>query len=53
MVDILFYASIACQDADAIMLRINRQENLPQQVKIELVETIEEATPHCPWDAID
>ena len=53
MVDILFYISIACQDADAIMLRINRQENLPQQVKIELVETIEEATPHCPWDAID
>jgi len=53
MVEILFYASIACRDADAIMLRINRQENLPQQVKIELVETIEEATPHCPWDAND
>ena len=53
MVDILLYASIACADADAIMLRINRQENLPKKVKIELVETIEEATPHCPWDAID
>ena len=53
MLDILLYASISCPDADAIMLRINRHENLPKQVKVELVETIKDSTPNCYWDAND
>ena len=53
MLEILFYASISCPDADAIMLRVEQQENLPKQVKIELVETIKESTPNCYWDAND
>ena len=53
MVEILLYASISCPDADAIMFRIKQQENLPKQVKIELVETIKESTPNCYWDAND
>ena len=53
MLEFLLYASISCPDADAIMLRVEQQENLPKQVKIELVETIKESTPNCYWDAND
>jgi len=53
MVDLLLYSSIACADADAIMLRMKANEDLPQVVRIELVETVKESTPHCYWDAND
>ena len=53
MVDFLLYSSLLCEDADAIMLRIQSNENLNSIVKVELVETIQEATPNCPWDAND
>tara|TARA_B100001063_G_C16682928_1_gene512793 strand:- start:3 stop:164 length:162 start_codon:yes stop_codon:yes gene_type:complete len=53
MVDLLLYSTIACADADAIMLRMKANEDLPQVVRIELVETVKESTPHCYWDAND
>jgi len=53
MVDLLLYSTLACADADAIMLRMESYEDLPQQVRIELVETVKESTPHCYWDAND
>jgi len=53
MVDLLLYSTIACADADAIVLRMKANEDLPQVVKVELVETVKESTPHCYWDAND
>ena len=53
MVDLLLYSSIACADADAIMLRMKANEDLPQVMRIELIETVKESTPHCYWDAND
>jgi hypothetical protein len=54
MIDLLLYSGMLCADADALMLKIkaNRSE-LPPQVVIELVETVKESTPECPWDAND
>ena len=53
MVDLLLYSSIACADADAIMLRMKANEDIPQMVRIELIETVKDSTPHCYWDAND
>jgi len=53
MVDLLLYSSLLCEDADAIMLRIKANENLDNVVKVELIDTMKEATPNCPWDAND
>ena len=53
MIEILLYSSITCQDADAIMLRMKANENIPHEVKVELVETVKESTPYCYWDAND
>ena len=53
MVDLLLYTTLTCQQADAIMLRVKANEDLSKMVKIELVETLKEATPECKWDAND
>ena len=53
MIDLLLYSSISCADADAIMLRIKKHEDLPEVVRVELVETVKESTPDCYWDAND
>ena len=53
MVDLLLYSTLACADADAIMLKMKANEDLPQVVRIELIETVKESTPHCYWDAND
>ncbi len=53
MIDLLLYSSISCVDADAIMIRIKKHDNLPEVVKVELVETVKESTPNCYWDAND
>ena len=53
MIEFLLYSSLSCSDADSIMLRMKSNENLSNQVKIELVETIKESTPECYWDAND
>ena len=53
MAEFLLYTTLLCEDADAIMLRIQSNENLNSIVKVELIDTIQEATPNCPWDAND
>ena len=53
MVDFLLYSSLLCEDADAIMLRIKKNEDMDKIIRLELVETIKDSTPHCPWDAND
>ena len=53
MVEFLLYSSLLCEDADAIMLRIKKNEDMDKIVRLELVETIKDSTPHCPWDAND
>jgi hypothetical protein len=54
MLELLFYSSLTCQQADAIMLRMKANENISDAFKVELVETVKESTPECyPWDAHD
>ena len=53
MFELLLYSNIACVDAVDMVGRLNAHENMSEAVKAELVEVIQEATPHCPWDAND
>ena len=55
MIELLLYAQMACADADAIMLRIQKHEHLDAEWKLELVETIKDYVPECEfhWDAND
>jgi hypothetical protein len=54
MLEILFYSSLTCAQADAVMLRMKANENIPPEYKVELIEVMKESTPDCyPWDAHD
>jgi len=54
LIEVLLSTALTCQEADALMLRIERHENLPDMVKVELVETIKDSTnSECMWDAND
>ena len=54
LIEVLLSTALTCQEADALMLRIERHENLPDLVKIELVETVKDSTnSECMWDAND
>ncbi|WDS60967.1 hypothetical protein SBM1_00094 [Synechococcus phage S-BM1] len=53
MIDLLLYASIACQDAADMIGRVKANESMSKIVRTEIVETIKDATPHCKWDAND
>ena len=55
MVELLLSTTMACADADKIMLRIITNEHLNESWKIELVETIKDYVPECDfyWDAND
>ena len=53
LIESLLYTTISCADADAILLRIDSHKNLPDTIKVELVETVKESTPDCYWDAND
>ena len=55
MVELLLYSSMACADADALMLRIKAQKHLEPKIQVELVETVKESVPECEfnWDAND
>jgi len=53
MIELLLYSSLACPDADAMIFRIRKHENLAPEVKIELVETVKESVPECYWGAND
>ncbi|AON98774.1 hypothetical protein LIS061010_189 [Synechococcus phage S-RIM2] len=55
MIELLLSTTMACSDADAIMLRIRKNEHLEPEYKVELVETIKDYVPECRyyWDAND
>lgn len=49
----LFYTTINCIDAVDMIERLEAHTSMNDAVKVELVEVIQEATPHCSWDAND
>ena len=53
MIELLLYSSMACPDADALILRIQKHEYMKAEVKLELVETVKESVPECYWGAND
>ena len=53
MINFLLYADLKCTDAADIISRVKAHDNMNNLVKQEVILTIEEATPHCPWDAND
>ncbi len=53
MVELLLYTSLTCQQTDAIMLRMQQNENIDNVLRIELVEVMKESNPECYWDAND
>jgi len=54
MLELFFYSSLTCQQADSIMFRMKTNENIPPEYKVELIEVMKESTPECyPWDAND
>ena len=53
MIELFLSASMACPDADAMILRIEKHKTLKPEVKIELVETVKDSLPECYWGAND
>ena len=53
MVELLLYTTLTCREANELMLRISKHQDLPASVMIELVETAKESAPECYWDAND
>jgi len=53
MLELLFYTTLTCSQTDAIMLRMRKNENIPPQYKVELIEVMKESNPNCYWDAND
>jgi len=55
MIELLLSTTMACTDADALILGIKKHEGLKPQWKLELVETVKESVPECShyWDAND
>ena len=53
MLELLLYAGMSCPNADALILRVQKHEDLKPEWKIELVETIKDSVPECYWDAND
>ena len=53
MLELLLYANMNCIDAAAVLERAKNHEALDNEMKAELIEVLQEATPHCDWDAND
>nr|BAR31722.1 hypothetical protein [uncultured Mediterranean phage uvMED] len=49
MLELLFYSTLTCAQTDSIMLKIESNENLSNQVKVELVDTLKDSAPDCQW----
>ena len=43
MFELLLYSSMACPDADALVLRIQQHEHMEAEIKLGLVETVKES----------
>lgn len=53
MLELLLYSSISCETATQIIERVKLHEHLDNETKQEIIVTLKEATPKCPWDAND
>ena len=53
MFEILLYSGIHCTDAVDMIKRMQASELVSEEIKVELVEVIQESTPDCDWDAND
>tara|TARA_B100002019_G_scaffold20980_1_gene15974 strand:- start:1489 stop:1650 length:162 start_codon:yes stop_codon:yes gene_type:complete len=53
MFEFLLYSQMTCVDAIEIIDRINAHDHMSAAIRTELIEVVQEATPHCPWDAND
>ncbi len=53
MLELLLYANMSCIDAAEVLERAKTHEALSNEIKAELIEVLQEATPHCDWDAND
>ena len=53
MLELLLSTTLTCPQSDKIVLRIMLNENLPDEVKVELVETVKDYNQECYWDAND
>ncbi len=49
MLEVLLYTTLTCEQTSALMLRIQKHQDMPEEVKIELVETVKESAPECEW----
>jgi hypothetical protein len=49
MLELLFYTTLSCTQTDAIMLKIEANQNLSNIVKVELIETLKDSAPECEW----
>ncbi len=53
MFELLLYSTLTCAHAEGIISRIKSNNEMDKLIQKELVETVQEATPDCPWDAND
>ena len=56
MFELLLYTTLSCSDARDIISGINKNEDMPNHIKVELVETIKDSVQvreFCEWDATD
>ena len=53
MLDLFLSITLTCQQSDAIMLKILLNNKLPEEIRVELVETVKDYTKECKWDAND
>ena len=53
MLETFLSLTLSCQQSDAIMLKIKLNQNLSEEIRIELVETVKDYTKECDWDAND
>ena len=49
MLELLFYTTLTCTQTDAIMLKIEANQNLSNTVKVESIETLKDSAPECEW----
>jgi hypothetical protein len=49
MLELLFYTTLTCTQTDAIMLKIERNSNIDNTIKVELIETLKDSSPECEW----
>ena len=55
LIEYMLYSSLSCEQSLALMLKIQKHQDLSEMIKIELIETVKDSAPECEfyWDAND